>query len=436
MRRIPWAILLLLIFLCQSVLVGCDAPKEDTYRFQSSALASYSIIYEEDNPDYFELANQLADRIYEKYGQFLQVLPDVAVSPGEHEILLGNTNRSNDKSRVMEYSVTVGDGRFIIHVGGTFSAEKAVAFLCEKVFNGQALDLPTGEYYRKVLLDKAYAITDTATARIMTANLLADTFADSAYKPAHYRAEIFAGLLVAYTPDVLGIQETDTAWNTALDEYLVILEKSYGITYTRHLATYEGKDNYTSLLYRSDKFRLEDSGVHVFTWWNDRTFGHTYHMRNISWAQFSPLNSTGKRFIVANTHWSYRTEHADNKTYLNGSSKPIATDELRQQCKNETNTFLTKLKQTKPNVPIFLTGDFNTSLSYFTQSGWTPTSFNIISEEAKKNGTALSTVPTSGHYDHIFGTGKYSINRYALIKSTEYIDLLSDHPFAYVDVSL
>lgn len=434
MKRTFWVLFALVAILCQGFLSGCNADNAEAEPFQSSELETYAIIYAEDNPDYFDLANQLSDHIYAKYGKMLNVLPDVAAAPAKHEILLGDTNRYDHESKVMEYSVTVDDGKFRIHAGGSFSAEKAVEFLCKTVFTGQEFTLTNGEYYKTPLLSTSYEITNGTTARIMTANVLADAFADSSFQKAYYRAEIFAGMLVAYTPDVLGLQEADESWNEALDIYLEKLQKAHGLTYSRQLSTYEGKVNYTSLLYRSDKFQIKDSGVTVFSWWKNPAFNHDYHMRNISWAEFSSLEDAGKQFIVANTHWSYRTEHADNKTYLAGASKPIAVNQLREQCKNETNTFLSRLKQTHPKIPIFLTGDFNTSLTFFTQSGWTPTYFQLVSEEAKKNGTALSTVPDSGHYDHIFGTGNYSINRYAFIKDTDYLDLLSDHPFAYADL--
>lgn len=435
MKRTFWVIFALLAMVCLGALTGCSMRNAASFQFKSSELEAYTIVYDEDNPDYFDLANRLSDQIYAKYGKLLQILPDVAAEPAKYEILLGDTNRYDHQSKVMEYSVTVGDGKFRINVGGSFSAEKAVAFLCTKVFNGQELNLADGEYYKKTLLTKSHTITDGTTARIMTANLLADAFADEGYNKAHYRAEIFAGMLVAYTPDVLGLQEADKSWSEALDHYLVKLQKAHGITYARQLSTYEDKLNYTSLLYRSDKFKIEDSGVNVFGWWKDPAFGHDYHMRNISWARFSSLENANAQFIVANTHWSYRTEHADNRTYLTGASKPIAVNELREQCKNETNTFLSGLKQSHASVPIFLTGDFNTSLSFFTQSGWTPTAFKIISEEAKKNGTALANVPVSGHYDHLLGTGSYRVNRYAYFKDTDHHDLLSDHPFAYADLS-
>jgi endonuclease/exonuclease/phosphatase family metal-dependent hydrolase len=438
MKRSLWISTLLLAIVCLFFLAGCDLfklPGVTQYSFRSEDLEKYTIIYEEGNPDYFDLANKLSDRIAEKYGITLQIKPDVVAAPSKYEILLGDTNRYDQQSKVMEYSVTVKDGRFRINVGGSFSADKAVDFLCKNIFNGKELNLANGEYYRKSLLTKAYPLAENTTARIMTANILADAFADNSYNKASYRAEIFAGMLIAYTPDVIGLQEVDESWNQAIDDYLARLQSAHGITYSRHLATYEGKVNYTSLLYRSDKFKVEDSGVNLFTWWTDRSFNHNYHMRNISWAQFSSLADAGKKFIVANTHWSYRTEHADGKTYLSNSATPIAANELREQCKNETNNFMSKLKQTYSGMPIFLTGDFNTSLSLFTQSGWTPTAFRIISEEAKTNGTSLSTVPVSGHYDHLFGTGNYTVRHYAFFTDTDYHNLLTDHPFAYADLA-
>ena len=156
---------------------------------------------------------------------------------------------------------------------------------------------------------------------------------------------LLAGMLVAYTPDVAGLQETDENWNDVLDAYLAKIEKTHGICYARHLATWQDRVNYTSLLYRRDKFQVENSDVNVFTWWTNNTFRHTYHMRNISWAQFTSLEDAGKTFIVANTHWSYRTEHANGKTYLAGSEAPIVENELRQQCKDETNAFMSSLRQ-------------------------------------------------------------------------------------------
>ena len=404
-------------------------------QFKSSELSKYVIVYDNSNSDYQQYANQLKNKISEKYGVSLSVVSDRSSSKASHEILIGDTNRYDHISRVMEYSVTVNQGVFRINVGGSCSAENAITYLCENVFNGREVLLGDGEHYRTSLLTGSRELTNGTTARVMSANMLADAFSDDSYKNANYRAEIFAGMLVSYTPDVIGMQEVDRSWSNVLNTYLSKIEKTHGIKYSRYWATYEGKTNYTSLLYRSDKFNVENSGVEVFSWWKDMGANYNYHMRNISWAQFSSLENSSKKFIVANTHWSYRTEHADGNTYLTGASKPIATDELRTQCKDETNRFMTSLKNMYPNCPVFLVGDFNTSLPYFTQWGWKPASFNVISEQAKNNGTALSTVPTSDFFDHIFGTGTYTIRCYEYFTDVNQHSKLTDHPFAYVDLA-
>ena len=436
MKKTFLVFLVLLTVLCFAAGCGQKTPSDESgavstgpYQFRSDELANYVIVYSDENPDYFDLAYRLNEQIYTKYGKILNVIRSSNATPSQYEILLGDTGR------VMEYSVTVQDGKFRIHVGGSFSAEKAIDFLCQQVFNGQEFVLDSGEYYQTSFLTASQEMTEDATARIMSANILADAFADSSYKEAHYRAEIFAGMLVSYTPDVLGIQEADENWNNVLDMYLKKIQKSHGITYERLLASYENKVNYSSLLYRSDKFKAETSDLSVFSWWTNKAFNHNYHMRNVSWARFSALDAPEKTFLVANTHWSYRTEHANGQTCLFGSNTPIAVNELRTQCKDETNRILSSLRQENPGVPIFLTGDFNTSLPFFTDSGWTPAAFRLISEEALNSGTSISLVPSSGHFDHLFGTGNYTIKHFAFFSNTNQHSLLTDHPFVYADLA-
>ena len=95
---------------------------------------------------------------------------------------------------------------------------------------------------------------------------------------------------------------------------------------------------------------------------------------------------------------------------------------------------MTSLRETCSDIPIFLVGDLNTSLPFFTDYGWTPDSFRVVSEEAKANGTAASVVPVSNHFDHIFGFGNYSVKHYDFFNDTNHHSELSDHPFVYADV--
>ena len=412
-----------------------ETAQPEPYQFKSSELEKYVIVYTGESTEYSKLALKLRNQISSQYGKKISTSRDTALEPSKYEILLGDTNRYDYKAKVMEYSVTVDEGKFRINVGGPYSAEAAINYLCENVFNGQEIVLDNGEYYQRSLLSKSIPISDGTSARIMSANLLADKFSDGTFKGADYRAEFFAGMLLTYSPDVLGLQETDESWNRVLDRYLVKLQKAHGISYSRHLVEHEGMLNYTSMLYRSDKLKVENSEVKAFSWWSSGAFKNNHHMRNVGWTQFSFLDNAEKKFIVANTHWSYRTEHADGKTYLVSGGSPIATNELRIICKDETSEFLSTLKQTYSDIPIFLTGDFNTSLTFFTQSDWSPSGFKILSEEAKASGTAISTVPAANHFDHIFGTGSYTIKCFAFFNDTNQHPLLSDHPFVYADLT-
>lgn len=440
MKKTIFICLTLLTILCLTLTAGCGqspdggAAESAPSQFASAELSKYVIVYPENDPDFYDLANNLADHIMQKYGTFPIPTSDAAV-PSKFEILLGDTNRSDEQGRIMECSITVKDGKLQILAGGPYSGEQAIDNLCKQLFTGREFALDEGEYFQKSFLEASRPASDDATARIMSANILADAFADSTYRSAGYRAEIFAGMLVSYTPDILGLQEADENWDKVLDSYLAKIEQTHGIRYARHLDTYEDKVNYTSLLYRQDKFQVSDSGIKVFNWWTDPAFRHTYHMRNISWAQFSSLENADDTFIVANTHWSYRTEHSDGNITLSGAAAPVGVNELRTQCMEETNAFMTALQQDFPGIPVVLTGDFNTSLPFFTDSGWTPTGFSIISEEAKNSRKALDIVPTSGHFDHIFATGSYTIRLYGYFGGDHPHDLLTDHPFVYTDLT-
>jgi len=412
-----------------------EEPDEGPYIFRTEKLGKYTIVFDSDNSEYARLASQLKRHISQRYGESLTIKRDKDLEPSRYEILIGDTDRYEPCGRIMEYSVRVDGCRFIINTGGAYSAEKAIDELCKTVFNGGEVELSDGEYYKKSLLPEITDAAEGRSARLMSANILADSFADEKWNNANYRAELFAGVLVTYTPDAIGVQEADGNWDKALDAYIEIIKREYGIEYTRLLDSYEDKLNYTSLIYRSDRFKVEDSGVKVFGWWTDSAFNHGYHMRNISWAELCSLEGED-RFVIADTHWSYRTEHSGGNVTLSGGTKPIEANELRTQCKDETNAFLAQLRESKPDTPIFALGDFNTSLVFFTQYGWLAEGFGVLSEEAKTAGTASSEVPDSGHYDHIFGTGDYFVAHFELIGGTDTHKLLSDHSFACADVIL
>ena len=121
MKKVLVFVLILLLWGC--VLTGCGSeptlpeetkPETKTeteavrpYQFTTDQLAQYVIVYEGANPDFAGLASELADHLVNQYGVFLTTAKDTASQPAPFEILLGDTNRTEGVSKVMEYSVTV-----------------------------------------------------------------------------------------------------------------------------------------------------------------------------------------------------------------------------------------------------------------------------------------------------------------------------------------
>ena len=121
MKKTSFIVLVMLLLLV-GILAGCGSEstvREDNnvqpYQFTTSQLQQYVIVYEGANPDYAALANELAEHLMDQYGAFLTTAKDTDSQPAPFEILLGDTNRTEGVSKVMEYAVTVAQGQLIIH---------------------------------------------------------------------------------------------------------------------------------------------------------------------------------------------------------------------------------------------------------------------------------------------------------------------------------
>lgn len=86
-------VVLLALLTVAFLATGCQKEEAAPYQFKSSELGNYVIVYDGDNPDYFDLAYRLNDQIYTKYGVILTTVMDTNSTPAQYEILLGDTNR-------------------------------------------------------------------------------------------------------------------------------------------------------------------------------------------------------------------------------------------------------------------------------------------------------------------------------------------------------
>jgi endonuclease/exonuclease/phosphatase family metal-dependent hydrolase len=147
------------------------------------------------------------------------------------------------------------------------------------------------------------------------------------------RRALVAGVIRDYDPDVLGVQE---AFRFQLDHLAEDLPHYTEVGEGRGGST---NDEYSAILYRTDRFNLLDAGTF---WLSDtpekvsKTWGH-YHYRICTWAHLKDRN-TGQAFYIYNTHFDHKSQPAR----LN-SAKLISL----------------RIAERGTKDPVILTGDLN-----------------------------------------------------------------------------
>ena len=211
------------------------------------------------------------------------------------------------------------------------------------------------------------------------------------------RAELFAGILLKIQPNAVGLQEVGDAWQTDLPFYLDVLRNEYGIQYETRMMTYKGKENYTVILYRSDRYEVVNEKIEKFSFWPD---DYGYHMRLISLCKLRGRDNPDEEFILMNTHWCHGG----------------VPQEIKEICVKESVTVFEKQK--KEGCPIFFTGDFNSL----------PDS-KPIQDFAAQTGANLSNHET---IDQIYYYGCLPVGKCRIMKD-DYVKCITDHGFTYVD---
>lgn len=158
-------------------------------------------------------------------------------------------------------------------------------------------------------------------------------------------------------PDVIGTQELFALQG----DYLVAKLPEYA-WFGRGRSGKTGDDERMGVFYRRDRLRVVESGDF---WLSDTpdvpgsiTWGHLFP-RMVTWALFERIDD-GRRFYLFNTHLPYR--EADEEARLRGAL-----------------AILQRLRTLPDDVPVVLTGDFNTApdscaykqLTGLLQDAWT-----------------------------------------------------------------
>ena len=344
-------------FLCSNLLrIGKDSNSEPVllyvgdYTFvsekqnflftESNPLSAYSIVYKSSSQALTQAAQTLQSALQETYGVTLPLVDDSATEV-EREILIGNVNRplakehfsGKDAADALS-SVLVSDGKKLLIGSITDTMTRsAVNNFCEDyiadlfsntlILESDIQIVGTAHHFTE-----AVERTEGSDLRIMSFNVLCELW-DAKAKDVESRMTIVMATLLAYSPEVVGLQEMSDKCYQSLTP---LFEGNYAFVDTK---TERGLTNFSPLAYNVDKVTLLEHGVQTLA------SGNNPKLRVISWGYFE-RKSDGARFIVANTHWDL-------------TSMP----ESRTKQAIEMGDFMVEMRA-KYNCPAITVGDYNT----------------------------------------------------------------------------
>ena len=434
-------------------------PASSSSEFDVRYIESYTIVYADEPTGLESVANSLCNAIKKATGKTLPVVCDSDSPERIHEILIGPTNRSfsrqcyAESSHIMQYEIQMQKGKLQLVVGGPYSAMKCVdQFTAHVLTSGEKLREGVS-YYATELATDSQPLTEGADIRVMSSNVLAYQWGEEDYPnvyPVATRAEIYAGVLLRFLPDIVGAQETDNPWMVALPYYLTAMAEKDGVEYTHLLCKVENRGrmvvNFSSILFRSDLYTADASGCDVF----EANYQSSYCQRVGSWAKFTSKSDPTLQMVLVNSHWAHETE-----------ARILS-------CVNEEAALVARMKEQYPGVPIFCTADYNSDATkkprdeadnpnvktrdqYFLQfvdliSG------TVASDAAREKGVLITPGGCRGSassmgetklrgvdnnfIDHIVMAGGYAdVLRHDTIRSNG-CHVMTDHSPIYADLSL
>lgn len=435
-----------------------DVPEPAFTGFDLAELARYRIVYSETPAGLRATALLLQKEIKAKTGIKIPVYADTQRIPGAYEILIGQTNRELSRDvyagcgYVMQYGVTVRGASLQMACGGTFSARKCVEQFVESFLAEGNAQLNEGVHTElsAELASTSVPHTEGTTARIMTLNIMPDILGAQEYPnvlSVNDRVEILAGMLINYTPDVIGLQETCEVWEKQIPYYLDVVRDNYGIDYDIVLNSYDGLNNYTPIIYREDKYTLDFAKYEPYEYDIASAIKRGYYIRGASQIKVTEKNS-GTTFIVVNSHWDHG----------GGTSSNPTNPQYTQYCADNEAAIIAAYKAEYPDVRIFATGDFNNHrphIKVIFKEFISEVNGQVASELAKADGTLIVTggyqcndnllieedVPReaiSSHskdfIDHVVGmNGKFKVLRHDTIL-VNYCHVMTDHMPVYADI--
>lgn len=311
----------------QNVLIG-DSP-----------ISNYSIVYsKKDSISARNFAVKLAALISSTTGIQIPIVEDSNAATS-HEIVIGDTLRGTPISTAKDtFSAACKDGKLYLGAGYSYGYDLLYSYI-SKMFLNASQDIVVFENDLSHAVNYTSSLTDgmenilgkSGSIRVIFHNVLIH---DRDNAPTALRAKYSLDVYRDYAPDIIGLQEMQSSIRSAIATGL----KSLGYTevpYTERNSTFKFVED--PIFYNPKTLTLITSGAYRFDEKLDKN-------KCIGWAVFEE-KATGKRFIVASTHFAWLSD-------------PEQAATLRVK-----HAFMTKDKLSELaarfNLPIIIGGDFN-----------------------------------------------------------------------------
>ena len=346
-------------------------------------------------------ANIICKQIASLTGFELKIVTD-DTSAAEREIVIGNTTRKtlDALDNEINYSIKGNETRVFLNFGSDYAFDA----LCEKIramFGQESIDISgssTLDYYKR-----------EGDIRIISYNAWAST--PEGYLPAEKNAGL-AAFISELAPDFVGLQEAGN-WRSAVSN---LLSDEYGVI--------SQTTGHTPIFYRKDTWQpAKDAEDNVIK--NSLTFARV-GVWGYEWVMFEKIDDPTVKVIVGNLHfcntnedieWNYRKERPEQMKAFNDEIKRLETEYA--------------------GIPMFFTGDYNTTTTMTGNDTYADGWENIVGGTSLTTGMAL-TEDTNAYnaIDHVCTNGELvDVIRHRRV-SYKVMKDLSDHTPVFIDVKL
>ena len=400
--------------------------------FDMNDIDKYTIIYSPEMPDYYNTAVSIRNHIASVTGVSLKIRKDYEAIESPYEIIVGNTNRYisqknyKNSARLMEYRIVVDKGCLQVVCGGLYSANAVLPQLFDSLLTKSSAVIKNGIPLSGNMAQEKVPHSEGTDVRVMTANIIAQssTSLSEGFPPSIERAEIFAKILLDYSPDFVGVQEADANYARAMSHYFEVIKKTYGIEYSSTKTDINGTPIANYILYRSDKYTLKSQKAELPSYAVTST-SNFYHSV-LSSAMFVSKSNPSIEIGMLSAHWHWEQESA----VVGTPKQKIDAEQMAAE--------YNRLQQAHPKAKIFCTGDFNSHRfknQYFNEF-LAAINGAVASTIAKNNGVLT---PSFQHYtpkqyiDHIISTdGTFDVLKHA--GTNNHSNKLTDHQPVYADI--